>query len=118
MLRLASLSLPLVLLMVLVLSAGAEPQQTAASPAAVTDPAQAGHDFAVQGDWVGTAPYKGKDVKYGVQIIALGEGKFHGIGYYGGLPSDGWDTKTKLEADGQTQDGVTVFTRNDSTSTY
>ena len=120
MLRLASLSLPLVLvlLMVMVLSAGAEPQQTAASPAAVTDAAQAGPDFAVQGDWVGTAPYKGKDVKYGVQIIALGDGKFHGVGYYGGLPSDGWDTKTKLEADGQTQDGVTVFKRNDSTSTY
>ena len=117
MLRRTSLSLPLVLLLVMILPAGAE-QPTASPPAAVTDPAQAGPDFAVQGDWVGTAPYKGKDVKYGVQIIALGDGKFHGVGYYGGLPGDGWDTKTKLEADGQTQDGVTVFKRNDSTSTY
>jgi hypothetical protein len=117
MLRLPSLWLPQVLLLAMFLPAGAE-QPHASPPAAVTDPAQAGPDFAVQGDWVGTAPYKGKDVKYGVQIIALGDGKFHGVGFYGGLPGDGWDNKSKLEADGQTKDGVTIFTRNDSTSTY
>jgi hypothetical protein len=103
--------------MAVVLSTGAAAQP--GSPASVTDPAQAGPDFAVQGEWVGTAPYKGKDVKYGVQIFALGDGKFHGVGYYGGLPGDGWDTKTKLEADGETQEGgIVVFKRNDSTSTY
>jgi hypothetical protein len=118
MLRFASLLLILVALSAIVLAAGAEPNQKAPSPQAVTNPAQAGPDFAVQGEYVGSAPYKGKDVKYGVQIIALGDGKFHGVGYYLGLPGDGWDTKSKLEADGQTKDGVTVFPRNDSTSTY
>jgi hypothetical protein len=117
MLRRSSLWLSPVLLLAMFLPAGAE-QPPAAAPAAVTDPAQAGPDFAVQGDWVGTAPYKGKDVKYGVQIVALGDGKFHGVGYYGGLPGDGWDNKTKLDADGQTKGGVTIFTRKDSTSTY
>ena len=117
MLRQIYLWFPPVLLLAMILPAGAE-QPPAAPPAAIPDPAQAGPDFAVQGDWVGTAPYKGKEVKYGVQIVALGDGKFHGVGYYGGLPGDGWDNKTKLEADGQTKDGVTVFTRNDSTSTY
>ena len=53
-----------------------------------------------------------------MQIIALGDGKFHGVGFFGGLPGDGWDKKTKLEADGQTKDGVTVFTRKDSTNTW
>jgi hypothetical protein len=108
----------LVLVPAMVLPAGAGPNQTISSSLVATDPAQAGPDSAVQGEYVGTAPYKGIDVKYGVQIIALGDGKFHGVGYYGGLPGDGWDNKTKLEADGQTKGNVTVFSRNDSTSTY
>ena len=53
-----------------------------------------------------------------MQIVALGGGKFHGVAYNGGLPGDGWDKKTKLDADGETNDGVTVFKRKDSTSTY
>lgn len=117
MLQRTSVWLSQTLLLALLLPADAA-QPPVAPAAAVTDPAQAGPDFAVQGDWVGTAPYKGKDVKYGVQIIALGDGKFHGVGFYGGLPGDGWDNKTKLEADGETKDGLTIFTRNDSTSTY
>ena len=118
MLRLRSSLLTPVWLLAMVLPAGAEPKSQAPLSAAVTDPAQAGPDFTVQGEYIGVAPYKGKDVKYGVQIIALGDGKFHGVGYHSGLPGEGWDNKTKLEADGQTKDGVTVFTRKDSTSTW
>jgi hypothetical protein len=101
-----------------VLCDGAEPNQKTPPAMTATDPAQAGPHFAVQGDYVGFAPYKGKDVKYGVQIIALGDGKFHGVGFHGGLPGDGWDTKSKLEADGETKGQVTIFPRNDSTSTW
>jgi len=118
MMRSVSLSLVALLLLALASPAGAGPNEKEPVPTSATDPAQAGPDFAVQGEYVGTAPYKGKDVKYGVQIVALGSGKFHGVGYNGGLPGDGWDKKTKLEADGETKDGVTVFKRNDSTSTY
>lgn len=118
MLRVASVVLMLISLSATVFCDGAEPSQKAPLAMAATDPAQAGPDFAVQGDYVGTAPYKGKDVKYGVQIFALGDGKFHGVGLHGGLPGDGWDNKTKLEADSETKGGVIVFLRNDSTSTY
>jgi hypothetical protein len=85
MFRADRLLLTVLLLLAVVLPAWAQPQPTAPFPSAVTDPAQAGPDFVVQGDYVGVAPYKGKDVKYGVQITALGDGKFHGVGYHGGL---------------------------------
>jgi hypothetical protein len=52
-----------------------------------------------------------------VQVVALGDGKFHAVGYYGGLPGDGWDGSERRESDGQTLDGVTVFKKEDYTAT-
>src|SRR5260221_4740185 len=66
-----------------------------------TDPAKADADFAFQGEFAGTLTDDGNEVKVGVQIIALGGGKFHAIGYKGGLPGDGWDKEKKVEADGE-----------------
>jgi hypothetical protein len=79
---------------------------------AFTDPAKAGVDFEVQGEYVGEIqPDEAKKDKFkmGVQVIALGKGKFHIVGYKGGLPGAGWDKSDKREDDGQTTDGVTVF---------
>jgi hypothetical protein len=63
-----------------------DPQKAAADP-----------DFALQGEYAGQL----KDDKFGVQIIALGNGKFHGVAYRGGLPGDGWDESDKIEGDGE-----------------
>ena len=96
--------LALVLTMIFAVAAAADLKK------GVTDAADAGPDFAVQGEYVGEVPGDGGATKVGVQVIALGDGKFHAVGYVGGLPGAGWDGKKKIEADGQTKDGVTTFT--------
>src|SRR6266550_3175103 len=53
---------------------------------AFTNPAEAGPDFAFQGEYLGTTGQS----KWGVQVVALGEGKFDVVGYRGGLPGEGW----------------------------
>lgn len=75
----------------------------------VTDPSQADSDFAIQGEYAGELGQGDDKLKYGVQIIALGDHKFHAVGYPGGLPGDGWNQKDKVQADGETKDGVTKF---------
>ena len=72
----------------------------AADNAAVTDPEKADADFAYQGEYEVTAKTEEGDIKIGLQLIALGGGKFHAVGYVGGLPGAGWDKQHKHEADG------------------
>jgi len=84
----------------------------AAPGEAITDPAKAGPDFAVQGEYVGDAAYRGTN-KYGAQVIALGEGKFKCVGFKGGLPGDGWDGGKKEEVEGEMVDGVATFSIKD-----
>ncbi|MBS0202351.1 MAG: DUF1080 domain-containing protein [Planctomycetes bacterium] len=83
---------------------------TAQQPA--LDPAQADADFQVQGEYAGTIQ-PDDAMKLGIQVIALGGGKFHAVGYHGGLPGDGWDGKDKHEADGELKDGAVTFQSGD-----
>jgi hypothetical protein len=76
---------------------------------AITDPAKGGVDFQIQGEYEGKVERNGAPTKFGVQIIALGDGKFHGVGYWGGLPGAGWDGSEKLHADGQLKEGKLVL---------
>ncbi len=85
------------------------PAVAADGSATVTDPAEAGPDFAVQGEYAGTIADGGDSQKVGVQVIALGDGKFRGVAYLGGLPGAGWDGKELDPADGETKDGATTF---------
>jgi hypothetical protein len=70
-----------------------------------TDPKQTDADFAFQGEYVGTLGEKKTSKKLGVQVIALGEGKFRAVSFVGGLPGDGWNRKTKRTAEGELIDG-------------
>jgi hypothetical protein len=90
---------------------------------AFTNPAEAGPDFAFQGEYVGNVG----DRQWGAQIVALGDGKFDIVGHRGGLPGEGWkrgeqtsrgkgelkDGTVEVDGDGWTakvKDGVmTVF---------
>jgi hypothetical protein len=83
---------------------------------AYTDPAKTDADFPFQGEYTGTLKTADGDQKVGLQIIALGGGKFHGVGYRGGLPGDGWDQSEKHEGDGELTGGVVILTGGDATA--
>ena len=74
-----------------------------------TDPDKAektDKDFTIQGEYTGKIKDDdGNEVNVGVQVIALGGGKFKAVGYPGGLPGDGWNKQEKVEADGELKDG-------------
>ncbi|MCC6884301.1 MAG: DUF1080 domain-containing protein [Verrucomicrobiales bacterium] len=53
-------------------------------------------DFQIQGEFAGD--------QLGAQVIALGEGRFQAVLFYGGLPGAGWDQKNRSVMEG-TLDG-------------
>lgn len=74
----------------------------------ITDPAKAGEDFAIQGEYVGDLPSRdGGKQPWGVQVIALGNHQFRAVAHPGGLPGAGWNGEEKIIANGKTENGVT-----------
>jgi hypothetical protein len=66
---------------------------------AALEPKEAGPDFAVQGEYVGTT--KDTTQTWASQISSLGRGNFRIVVLRGGLPGAGWDGKTKFDGSGR-----------------
>ena len=94
-------------LCLMVLYSGSVLHAQQATPA--LDAKQADADFAFQGEYVGNIENDGNTTKVGIQVVALGGGKFHAVGHIGGLPGDGWDGQTKHEADGEVKGGTVII---------
>src|ERR1044072_8733531 len=83
-----------------------------------TDPQKADDDFAFQGEYVGTVKDGEEEKKVGIQVIALGKGKFRAVVYHHGLPGDGWDNQSeKHSADGERKGDAVVFDKDGITGT-
>lgn len=61
----------------------------------LTDPAQGGLDFQLQGEYTGQL--EGEDV--GLHVLALKDRTFRAVLYTGGLPGAGWDQEHKTSAE-------------------
>ena len=100
----------LVLVCLIGLTAGVLPVPASAAPAGkqvYTDRAAPDADFPFQGEYEGTVKHDAGEAKYGVQVIALGDGKFDAVAYPGGLPGAGWTPPDKIRGTG-VRDGEVV----------
>ncbi|MFN0126671.1 MAG: DUF1080 domain-containing protein [Verrucomicrobiales bacterium] len=77
------------------------------APKAAANPAKLDADYAIQGEYAGELDTE----PWGVQLVALGGGKFEGVGFAGGLPGAGWDgdRSTIVRGTGELVDGVVRF---------
>jgi len=76
-----------------------------------------GPDYAAQGEYVGQVFTQAGEAPIGVQVIALGKGKFRATGYIGGLPGEGWDRSPRKSSEGELKDGVIEIKSDEYAST-
>jgi len=75
-----------------------------------TNRKEAGPDYKLQGEYAGEFTSDERDGKLGIQVIALGGGKFRAIAYIGGLPGDGWTAGgEKYTGEGEFRNGLVEF---------
>jgi hypothetical protein len=73
---------------------------------AVTDRAKADRDFAFQGEYSNCVSADWGVANLGLQVVALGDGKFEAVLLHGGLPGAGWDRTTRTQLAGQRDDDI------------
>lgn len=106
------------LLLVVVLAVKPVAGYAADKPQAFTNPDEAGPGYALQGEYVGGFDIgDGVETKFGMQMIDLGGGKFDAVGYFGGLPGEGWDGFTKIQSSGELKDGAVELSANEGSAT-
>lgn len=110
--RLGRLSLALCLAVTLALVI----RCSAAEDPKYPDPLQVDADFALQGEYSGAVGGPDDRQRLGVQVIALGKGRFEAVGYFGGLPGDGWNREKPLRAQGVLADGLVQFRADQGTA--
>src|SRR5271156_1643373 len=85
---------------------------------AFTSAADAGPDFATQGEYRGTWTTGGEAEDAGAQVIALGDGKFRVVLFHDGLPGAGWDRTMKSESyDAETIEKTITFSGDNISGT-
>jgi hypothetical protein len=77
---------------------------------ATIDPRKTDADYAIQGEYVGEIVRDGLNVKLGIQLVAQGGSRFLGVGYFGGLPGDGWNGLDPVKGEGALKDGKLELT--------
>lgn len=102
------------LLTLMLLSATSATELQAVEPKVV---ASKDADFLIQGEYVSDVTQSNGKKQLGVQVIALGHGKFQAIWRNGGLPGDGWDKNETSPREGETEAGVTTFNADEQTAT-
>lgn len=80
-----------------------------ARPAAITDPAEVGRDYALQGEYAGWVQAECGWRYAGLQVVTLGEGRFEARLYAGGLPGNGWNRQPPEKLAGQAAEGPLVL---------
>jgi len=84
-----------------------------------TDATKAGADFALQGEYEGSAALNSGSKKFGAQVVAKGDGKFMIKVHTGGLPGQaGFDPSVKpMLLTAATKDGKVEITGKDISGT-
>ena len=78
-----------------------------------TDPNDVDADFAIQGEYRGEIPTEFGPEMWGIQVVALGQGKFMATGYRGGLPGDGGTKREETRAYGDRKRNVVELLAED-----
>jgi hypothetical protein len=81
-------------------SPATEPVPVDRGQRAMTDPADVDADFAYQGEFTDAANVAARGT-WGLQVVALGDGRLDAVLLRGGLPGAGWDGHAKYRLTGQ-----------------
>ena len=94
--------------------------RTGLSSEPATQLADVDGDFALMGEYLGWVDSRagssdGARQRMGLQVVALGDGKFSAMGYRGGLPGNGWDRTERDRWQGEIEGGRLLLRDGDRT---